>query len=134
MQNYYPIYCLIQKYNLYQFTNNFSKYTSLPIVNLLFTYFLYSWHQPPEYKQNFSEVIFILSLVAINISLGLFINQWVRNKRNINSKFPGEDNVMILSILVSVAFLGYVSFTLGRADTIYQYDVGNIIDSMWSWF
>ena len=116
------------------FTNNFSKYTSLPIVNLLFTYFLYSWHQPPEYKQNFSEVIFILSLVAINISLGLFINQWVRNKRNINSKFPGEDNVMILSILVSVAFLGYVSFTLGRADTIYQYDVGNIIDSIWSWF
>ena len=116
------------------FTNNFSKYTSLPIVNLLFTYFLYSWHQPPEYKQNFSEVIFILSLVAINISLGLFINQWVRNKRNINSKFPGEDKVLTLSILVSVAFLGYVSFTLGRADTIYQYDVGNIIDSMWSWF
>lgn len=115
-------------------TNNFSKYTSLPIVNLLFTYFLYSWYQPPEYKQNFSEVIFILSLVAINISLGLFINQWVRNKRNINSKFPGEDNVMILSILVSVAFLGYISFALGRADTIYQYDVGNIIDSIGSWF
>ena len=116
------------------FTNNFSKYTSLPIVNLLFTYFLYSWYQPPEYKQNFSDIIVILSLVAINISLGLFINQWVHNKRNINSKFPGEDNVMILSILVSVAFLGYVSFTLGRADTIYQYDVGNIIDSIGSWF
>ena len=83
------------------FTNNFSKYTSLPIVNLLFTYFLYSWYQPPEYKQNISEVIIILTFVAINISLGLFINQWVHNKRNINSKFPGEDKVMILSIFVS---------------------------------
>jgi|TARA_B100001093_G_C26187133_1_gene742341 hypothetical protein len=116
------------------FTNNFSKYTSLPIVNLLFTYFLYSWYQPPEYKQNFSEIIVILFLVTINISLGLFVNQWVRNKRNINSKFPGEDKVMILSILVSIAFLGYVSFALGRTDTIYQYDVGNIIDSIGSWF
>ena len=116
------------------FTNNFSKHTSLPIVNLLFTYFLYSWYQPPEYKQNFSEIIVILSLVAINISLGLFINQWVHNKRNINSKFPGEDKVMILSIFVSIAFLGYISFALGRADTIYQYDVGNIIDSIGSWF
>ena len=116
------------------FTNNFSKYTSLPIVNLLFTYFLYSWYQPPEYKQNFSEIIVILSLVAINISLGLFINQWVHNKRNINSKFPGEDKVMILSIFASIAFLGYISFALGRADTIYQYDVGNIIDSIGSWF
>ena len=116
------------------FSNNFSRYTSLAIVNLLFTYFLYSWYQPPEYKQNFSEIIVILSLVAINISLGLFINQWVHNKRNINSKFPGEDKVMIFSIFVSIAFLGYISFALGRADTIYQYDVGNIIDSIGSWF
>ena len=116
------------------FTNNFSKYTSLPIINLLFTYFLYSWYQPPEYKQNISEVIIILTFVAINISLGLFINQWVHNKRNINSKFPGEDKVMILSIFVSIVFLGYISFALGRADTIYQYDVGNIIDSIGSWF
>ncbi len=116
------------------FSNNFSKYTSLPVVNILFSFFLYNWHQPPEYKQNISEIIVILSLATINISLGLFINQWVRNKRNINSKFPGEDKVMILSILVSIALLGYVSFTLGRADTIYQYDVGNIIDSTGSWF
>jgi hypothetical protein len=116
------------------FINNFSKYTILALVNILFTFILYNWHQPPEYKQNISEVVVILSLVAINISLGLFINQWVRNKRNINSKFPGEDRVMILSIFVSIAFLGYVSFTLGRADTIYQYDIGNIIDSIGSWY
>ena len=112
------------------FTNNFSKNSMFGLIGILLSVAIYYWYQPPEYKQSFSNIVLPLLIVSLNIAYSLFIVQWTNNNRNISSKYPGEDKLLSFSIILSVILLAYVSYTLGRVDTLYEYDIGNIIDAL----